>query len=145
MSGDVQLCVLKVGGEDYVVDIRRVEEILTAPPVTRVARAPAFLEGVLTLRGEVVPVVDVRKRLLVAPQVPPRRREKLVVCRVGRRRVGLVVDAVTQVIKVSGAELKPAPLAAQPGRRAHVLGVCEVQGSLKLLLDVKALLTEEPQ
>jgi len=144
MSDDAQLCVLKVGGEDYVVDIRRVEEIIPAPVVTPVPRAPAFLEGVLKLRGDVVPVIDVRKRLRVTPAVPPRRQEKLIVCRVGRRRVGLIVDAVVAVVKLPKSELKPAPLAARPGRAAHVLGVCGEPGKLKLLLDVKALLVEDP-
>jgi purine-binding chemotaxis protein CheW len=139
-EGLVQLCVLRIGSEEYVLDIRRVEEIIPAPTVTPVPRAPSFLEGVLKLRGEVVPVVDVRKRLRVAPSGA---KDKLVVCRVGRRRVGLVVDAVTSVLKVERSELKPAPLAAHPGRMPHVLGVCGEPGRLRLLLDVKALLTED--
>jgi purine-binding chemotaxis protein CheW len=63
---DVQLCVLEIGHETYVVDLKRVEEILPAQVATPVPRAPVFLEGVVKLRGEIVPVVDVRKRLGVA-------------------------------------------------------------------------------
>ncbi|MEW6431631.1 MAG: chemotaxis protein CheW [Myxococcota bacterium] len=147
----LQLCVLRVGAEEYVVDLARVDEILPVPGVTPVPRAPSFLEGVVKLRGEVVPVVDVRRRLgipkgqgqVLSPSGKPRNRERLVVCRIGRRRVGLVVDAVTHVVKVPRAALRPAPLAAGPGRSPHVLGVCGEAGSLKLLLDVKALVTED--
>lgn len=156
MSDDVQLCVLEVAGDDYVIDIRRVEEIIAVPPLTPVPKAPRFLEGVIRLRGEVLPVLDVRRRLGVPTPVErgagprERRRERLVVCRVGTRRIGLVVDAVTHVVKVARASLRPAPLAASPGRAPHVLGVCgdgapaaPPRGKLRLLLDVKTLLTEE--
>jgi purine-binding chemotaxis protein CheW len=96
-------------------------------------------------------VVDVRRRLgiptgqghVLSPSGKPRNRERLVVCRIGRRRVGLVVDAVTHVMKVPRASLRPAPLTAAPGRRPHVLGVCGEPGDLKLLLDVKALVIED--
>jgi purine-binding chemotaxis protein CheW len=143
-TDEVQLCVLRVGGEEYVVDIRRVEEILPVPALTVVPRAPKFLEGVVRLRNDVLPVIDVRKRLGVTPRrTSKRHRDKLVVCRVGRRRVGLVVDAVTQVLRVPRSEMKPAPLAATPGRQPHVLGVTGSERQLRMLLDVKALLVED--
>ncbi len=146
----LQLCVLRVGAVEYVVDLARVDEIVPVPPLTVVPRAPAFLEGVARLRGEVLPVVDVRRRLGVpsgqgqafSPSGKPRNRERLVVCRIGLRRVGLIVDAATHILKVPRGSLRPAPLTAEPGRRPHVLGVCGEAGSLKLLLDVKALVSE---
>lgn len=144
----VQLCVLEVGAETYVIDLKRVDEILPAQPPTPVPKAPLFLEGVVKLRGEIVPVVDVRKRLGVAPKVTAttdrrlKRRERLVVCRLGRRRVGFLVDAVTRVVRVERSELKPAPLTASPGRTPHVLGVCGDPGHLKLMLDLLSLVEE---
>jgi len=149
--GLCQLCVLRVGTEEYVVDLARVDEILPVPSVTPVPRAPAFLEGVVKLRGEVLPVVDVRRRLgvekglgqVLSPSGKPRNRERLLVCRIGRRRVGFVVDAVTHVLKVPRSSLRPAPLTAGPGRPPHVLGVVGEAGQLKLLLDVKALVAGE--
>jgi purine-binding chemotaxis protein CheW len=145
----LQLCVWRVGTEDFVVDLRRVDEILVVPVVTKVPRAPSFLEGVVRLRGDVLPVVDVRRRLGVTPAAPisaptgrVKVRERLVVCRIGGRRVGFIVDAVTQVVKVWRSTLRPAPLTARPGVRQHVLGVCGERGALKLLLDVKALIEE---
>lgn len=144
-----QLCVLSVAGDDYVIDIKRVDEIIAVPALTPLPRAPGFLEGVVKLRGEVLPVVDVRRRLGVPTpaerQAPPRerKRERLVVCRVGLRRVGLVVDAVTQVVKVERAAIRPAPLATSPGKQPFVVGVVGDPSRLRLLLDVKALLTED--
>jgi len=146
---DVQLCVLEIGQETYVVDLKRVEEILPAQPTTPVPRAPPFLEGVVKLRGEIVPVVDVRKRLGVAPRSAttndPRvkRRERMVVCKLGRRRVGFLVDGVTRVLRVARTDLKPAPLTATPGKTPHVLGVVGEPGHLKLMLDLLALVGDD--
>lgn len=156
MSGEldtnlVQLCVVRLGLESFAIDLARVDEILRAPPVTPVPRAPSFLEGVVKLRGEVLPVVDARKRLRIpsapvqalTPSGKPKRTERLVVCRVGTRRLGVLVDAVTQVRRVPRASLRPAPLAATPGSDPHVVGVAEHGQTLTLLLDVKALLRED--
>ena len=146
---DVQLCVLEIGQETYVVDLKRVEEILPAQATTPIPRAPAFLEGVVKLRGEIVPVVDVRKCLGVLPRSAtnpdPRvkRRERMVVCKLGRRRVGFLVDAVTRVLRVARTDLKPAPLTATPGKRPHVLGVCGEPGHLRLMLDLLALVGDD--
>jgi purine-binding chemotaxis protein CheW len=153
----LQLCVWRVGQEDYVVDLRRIDEILAVPQVTRVPRSPSFLHGVVKLRGDVLPVIDVRKRLassagaawseplpqVLTPSGKVKLKERLVVCRIGTRRVGFIVDAVTQVMKVARSTLRPAPLTNRPGGRPHVLGVCGDQDALKLMLDVKALVFEE--
>ncbi len=142
----VQLCVVRIGSETYALDLKRIDEIIPVPQLTALPRAPSFLEGVVRLRGEVLPVVDARKRLhvdstaaaAVTPSGKPRRTERLVVCRVGTRRIGVLVDAVAQVRRVARSTLKPAPLAS-----AHVLGVTGEGAQLTMLLDVKALLTED--
>jgi purine-binding chemotaxis protein CheW len=155
MSADpalIQLCVMRIGSESYAIDLRRVDEILPVPVLTPLPRAPAFLEGVARLRGEVLPVIDSRKRLQVAPATvgaltpsgKPKRTERLVVCRVGTRRIGVLVDAVKQVLRVPRTALRPAPLANRPGSQPHVLGVTGEGAQLTLLLDVKALLAEDP-
>ncbi len=142
-SDVVQLCIVQVGLAEYALDLKRVDEILVVPVVTAMPRAPSFVEGVVKLRGEVVPVIDVRKQLevtSVAIDDKSKRRQRMVVCKIGRRRIGLLVDAVTQIIRVPYEELRPAPLAATPGQAAHVVGVCGPFDRLRLLLDVKAFL-----
>lgn len=139
---EMQLCCLTIGGGAYVVDIRRIEEILPAPALTSLPRAPAFVEGIVRLRGDVIPVVDARKRLGVAPAAV-KGRAKLIVCRVGRRRVGVLVDGVTHVLRLDAGAVRAAPVASAPGGTPFVLGVCGEPGALKLLLDVKALVSDE--
>ena len=148
----VQLCTFRIGGEDYALDIMRVREIIQPLPVTPVPRAPPFVEGVVRLRGEVVPIVDVRKRFGL-PATPPTRKSKYLIVMVAGRRLGLVVDEVCEVLRLARADIRPAPdLVGQRGPR-FFLGVCggdAAQGAaarrgggptrLRLLLNVKALL-----
>jgi purine-binding chemotaxis protein CheW len=144
----VQLCTFRIGGEDYAVDIMRVREIVHPQPVTPVPRAPEFLEGVIRLHGEVIPVVDARRRFGL-PERPPTRKTRFLILNVAGRRLGLVVDEVCEVLRVPRSELRPAPpLVGQQGPR-FFLGVFGGEPGmgkrpggprLRLLLNVKALL-----
>jgi len=150
----IELCIFRVGDEEYAIDLRRMREILQPLPITPVPRGPAFMEGVVNLRGEVIPVVDVRKRLGLAGPAGP--RPKVLVVNVAGRVLGLVVDGVSGVIRLARSAIgPPPPLLAASGSRLF-LGVCGaaegrpgtgVRGGkgpasprLRLLLNVKALL-----
>jgi purine-binding chemotaxis protein CheW len=144
-----QLCTFRVGGEDYAIDIMRVREIIPPLPVTPVPRAPAFVEGVVRLRGDVVPVLDVRRRLGV-PITPATRKTKVLIVNVAGRRLGLVVDEVTEVVRIPRSDIRPAPSLVEGHGPRFFLGVCGWEsgpgaarrgaGRLRLLLNVKALL-----
>ncbi len=138
----VQLCCFTVGREEYVIDIMRVEEILPPQRVIPVPRAPSFVEGMLHLRGALLPVVDLRERLMTT-EAPPSPKTRLLVCLLGRRRLALRVDRVTEVMRVRRSELKPAPALLSPGRAPFVVGVCGTVERPRLLLDIKALLRAE--
>jgi purine-binding chemotaxis protein CheW len=144
----VQLCTFRIGGEDYAVDLMRVQEIIPPRPITPVPRAPAFLEGVTRIRGEVLPVLDVRKRLGVPPAADA-RRVRFLVTSVARRRIALVVDEVCEVVRLPRREIRAAPALGDEGAPRFFLGVCggdasqvgrRGAGRLRLLLNVKALL-----
>jgi purine-binding chemotaxis protein CheW len=140
-----QLCTFRVGGEDYAIDIMRVREIIHPLPITPVPRAPAFVEGVVRLRGEVIPVLDVRRRLGLAT-TPATRRSRFLVVNVAGRRIALVVDEVREVLRLPRSEIRPAPSLGAAGGPRFFLGVCGGDrpggrsGTLRLLLNVKALL-----
>lgn len=154
----VQLCVFFVGSEEYAVDIMRVEEILQPQRLTPIRGAPSFLEGVIRLRGAVIPVVDLRKRLLGQSEPVNTPKTRLLVCWLGRKRVAFTVDRVSEVLRVRRGDIKPAPALGAVGPAPFVVGVygepeattrdkrsLQERGSerLRLLLDVKALLLAE--
>lgn len=148
----VQLCVFLVGAEEYAVDIMRVRELLHPHPIIPLRGAPSFLEGVIQhyKTGAILPLVDLRKRLL-GPQAPPPERTRLLVCYLGRRRVAFAVDRVTEVVRLRRSEIKPAPALGAQGPWPYVVGVYQPPQRpersrperLKLLLDVRALLRAE--
>ena len=138
----VQLCAFFVGNEEYVLDIMRVEEILPPQRITPIPHAPSFVEGVLHLRGTLLPVVDLRRRLL-GQATPESPKSRLLVCRLGPRRVAVRVDRVAEVLRVRRGDIKPAPSMVVAGRSPFVVGVCGPPDRLRLLLDLKALLRAE--
>jgi len=159
----VELCAFQVGDEEYLIDIHRIREILQLVPITPVPAAPPFVEGVADLRGEVIPVVDVRKRLGLEPRGGV--GGKLLVVNVGGQMLGLLVDAVVEVVRTTRSRIGPPPALVTGGARLF-LGVCgagkgtrapatdpqraapasrgAAPAKLRLLLNVKALLTPGP-
>ncbi|OJH39814.1 chemotaxis protein CheW [Cystobacter ferrugineus] len=147
----VQLCAFFVGTEEYAVDIMRVEEILQPQRLTPLRGAPSFIEGVIRLRGAILPVVDLRKRLIGLSSPVDTPKTRLLVCWLGRRRVAFTVDRVSEVVRLRRSDIKPALGAVGPA--PFVVGVygapegrdASAPGSerLRLLLDVKALLLAE--
>jgi purine-binding chemotaxis protein CheW len=123
----------------------RVREIIHPQPITPVPRAPVFVEGVIRLRGDVIPVIDVRKRFGL-PATPATRRSRFLVVNVAGRRIALVVDEVREVLRLPRSEIRPAPALGAPGGPRFFLGVCggdaggRAGAALRLLLNVKALL-----
>ena len=143
-----QLVAFGVGAGEYALDIMRIKEIINPVAVTPIPKAPHFIEGVIELRGAILPVVDVRKRFDLPPSPPVRAMKYLIVgIDVGETRmiVGLVVDRVSEPLRVPKSEIKGAPQLTT-AERAYFNGVVHHQGRMLMVLDVDALLsTNEKQ
>ena len=143
-----QLVAFGVGSGEYALDIMRIKEIINPVAVTPIPKAPHFIEGVIELRGAILPVVDVRKRFDLPPSPPVRAMKFLIVgIDVGETRmiVGLVVDRVSEPLRVPKSEIKGAPQLTT-AERAYFNGVVHHQGRMLMVLDVDALLsTNEKQ
>ena len=137
-----RLLVFRLGDEEFGLPVEVVDEVAPAPAqVTRVPKTPKFLEGVINLRGEVLPVVDQRRRFDMPPSPDPGAR-RLVVVRTERHRAGLIVDSVSEVLQTTAESIEPAPDLTGEGARL-VEGVINLEqaGRLILLLDPAELLT----
>ena len=139
----VQLTAFRVGQEEYVVDIMRVREILRPVAITKVRKGPRFVEGVISLRGEVIPIVDLRRRFDVPMEDTPHRR--IIILTVEGRVIGLVVDAVTEVVRAPRSALRAAPGVFDTNQAPYFLGVCHHRGRTLLLLNVKNVVTSEEE
>jgi purine-binding chemotaxis protein CheW len=137
-----QYLVFRLGDEEYGLPIGAVEEVAQVPErIARVPNTPKFLEGVINLRGEVVPVVDQRKRFQM-PALDQRTSRRLVVVRTDRHTAGLIVDSVSEVLRVAADDMDVAPDLTGEGKKL-VMGVANLdsQKRIILLLDPAELLT----
>ncbi len=137
-----EVLAFSLAGEEHGIDILRLREIIRPRPVTEVPRAPASILGVISVRGEIIPVVDLRLRLRkgAAPPTPARDARVLIVTRDGAT-YGLLVDAVHQVVRLREEEIEPPPpmLSAEAGELIAGIGRPR-QDRLVILLDLDAVL-----
>jgi purine-binding chemotaxis protein CheW len=129
-----------VAGEEFAIDIRRVWEIIRVRPVTELPGVAGFISGIISLRGEIVPVLDLRRRLGFPPPQEPSPSAKIVVAIDEGRYVGLAVDAVAHKVRVpvSGITAPSALLGAQES--GFLRGVCRHDGRLLAVLNADAVL-----
>jgi len=109
-----------LGGEEYGIDILRIDEILKYRPPTEVPRAPAFILGVIAVRGLIIPVMDLRMRVRL-PATPPAKDSRILVVTRDGDRYGLVVDAVHQVVRMREEEVEPPPAMLGGGPEAEFI------------------------
>lgn len=139
-----QLVVFDLADEHYGVDIGAVESIIKLQPITAMPHAPGFVEGVTNLRGTVLPVVDLRKRFgLTAPEATSETR--IVVAELDGTQVGMVVDAVTEVLRVPADDIEPPSPVVTTTDSSFVTGIAKVGERLIILLDLDKVLTAEEQ
>jgi purine-binding chemotaxis protein CheW len=140
-DAEEQLVVFALGTETYGLRIDVVREIITLQQVTRVPHAPEFVEGVINLRGRVIPVIDLRRRLGLPPG-ERNRMTRIVVVEGEGGTVGMVVDAVSEVLTVSGESVEP-PSPYVGADVDCVRGIAKVDQRLIILLDLAALLAAD--
>lgn len=128
-----------LGGESFGLPVTHVQEILRVGTITRVPHAPAPVRGVTNLRGRVLPVVDLRIRLGLAP-VPVEAASRVLVVLSRGRQLGLLVDSVQQVARLDRNKVQPPPPDVMTASSDYFLGVCTLAGSLVILLDVDRVL-----
>ncbi|CAK0775197.1 chemotaxis protein CheW [Gammaproteobacteria bacterium] len=135
-----------LGGEDFGVDILKVQEIRGWETVRHLPDAPDFLKGVLDLRGTIVPIIDMRTRFHFArADYTPTTVVIVLVVAQGENRqiVGAVVDGVSDVLEVTGQQLKPAPNLGSKINRRYILGMLSNHQRMVVLLDVDKLFSPE--
>jgi purine-binding chemotaxis protein CheW len=140
-TGQLQVVTFQVGSEIFGLDILVVHEIIRFQPLTRVPNLPAFVEGVLNLRGKVIPVVGLRQRMGLERKEPG-STTKIIVASVQDSVLGFMVDSVSEVLRIGADAIEPAPRLGESGQR-YVHGVGKLENSLLLLMDIDKLLTED--
>jgi len=135
--------------EEYGIGILKVKEIIGMMSITTVPRTPAFVKGVINLRGKVIPVVDLRLKFSMEP-IPYSDRTCIIVVEIDAQSstvfIGIVVDAVSEVLNIKEEEIEETPTFGTQMDTAYILGMAKIGGGVKILLDIdKVLSTKEIQ
>lgn len=138
----IQLACFRVGDQMYSLDILRIKEVIRPQKLTPVPKAPAFIEGVINLRGAVIPVVDLRKRF-DQPIVKASSKTRILICVVSGKIIGLIVDEVAEVKSYSRNEIQPAPRFIKGLDTDYFLGVCQRNDDLVMIMNLEKILSSE--
>jgi purine-binding chemotaxis protein CheW len=138
-SKRLEFLTFALGDEHYGLDIMQVKEIRGYEPVTKIANAPAFIKGVLNLRGDIVPIVDLRLKFAVG-DATYNEFTIVIMLHIGERIVGIVVDAVSDVINISIDEVKPPPQFGVAFDSQYLHGLAPVNEQMIILLNIEKLI-----
>ena len=140
---EYQLVAFKIGDEEFGVDISQVREIVRLIEVTYMPKAPAFIEGVVNLRGQIVAVIDLAKRLGI-PSRPRGDTARIIVIEIGENTVGMIVDSVSEVLRISSENIEEVPGLIETEVPEHYIrGVGKLKDRLLVLLDLSRVLSHE--
>jgi len=141
-EGVRQYLTFALGSEEYALDIGFIREIIKPREITDLPRVPDFVLGILSLRGMIIPVFDLQKRLrLGAVEISPASR--IIVCHRDDRSAGFLVDGITQVVRLPARSIEPPPAVLSGLDRDMVEGVGRHQGRMMILLDLESVLDAE--
>lgn len=132
----------RLGGEEYGIDILKVQEIRSYEPPTRIANAPSFIKGVVNLRGVIVPIVDLRLKL-GCETADYNSFTVVIVLNVKGRVVGAVVDSVSDVLELEAGAIRPAPEMSSAIDTTFITGIGSVAERMLILMDIEGLMASE--
>jgi purine-binding chemotaxis protein CheW len=140
----MQLVGFVIGEELIGVDIMTVQEIIRHSVITPIPNAPDFIEGVINLRGNIIPVIDLRKRLKLVPTDKLNPDVWIIILTVENRLTGFIVDRVTKILNIPASSVKPPPDIVVAGLKSqYIHGVCKLDQRLLILLNFRRILMVE--
>ncbi len=143
-DGETQLVVFVMENEEFACVINDVREVLKMIRITPLPRSLDFVEGVINLRGEVIPVIDLRKRFGL-PDAERTDDSRIIIVEVEERMVGLTVDSVSEVIRLSNKQIQDAPTQVAGGQTDLIMGVGKIEDRMLIILNLGRILTTEEQ
>lgn len=139
MEKELQVVGFRIGEETFGVRIGSVREIVRVPEITAVPNASETIEGVINLRGKIIPVMDLRKRFGLV-EIQSDKKNRILVVEMDNKLVGLIVNSASEVLKIPPSEIESPSSVFADGESSYVTGVGKLNGRLIILLDISKLL-----
>jgi purine-binding chemotaxis protein CheW len=141
-ADELQLVVFSLGREEFAVEVTQVREIMRMEEITRMPKSPPFVEGIINLRGQIIAVVDLARRLNLE-SADRGIDTRIIVVEAEEIKVGMIVDSVSEVLRISGKEVEANPTLATDMSAAYLQGVVKQDNRLIILLDLTRVLSLE--
>jgi purine-binding chemotaxis protein CheW len=139
-----EFIAFRVGAQEFCIDIMSVREIRGWTPATALPHAPAYVRGVINLRGSVLPIVDLAERLGF-PQTDASARQVIIVVQVGAQIIGLLVDAVSDILTLTTENIQPTPDVASDFVKSFVRGILAIDGRMIGVIELDGVMTTESE
>lgn len=140
--GTMQLVSFRLAQEEYGVEITKVQEIILMGEITRVPQTPDYIKGLINLRSTVIPIVDLRLRFGLAQEAAS-DETRIMVVNVAGKTIGIIVDAVSEVLRISKEQIAPPPPTVAGLGREYLTGLVKLENRLLILLDIDKILGSE--
>lgn len=137
-----QFVIFRLGDEKYAVDISNVSGISDFGEITKVPNAPYFIQGIINLRGDIIPIVNLKKRFNIAEKESD-AETRIIIHKIADKDIGFIVDEASQVVKIDDTEIEVAPDIIKGREREYIDGVGKIGDSIVILLDLEKILNEE--
>ena len=139
-----QVVTFHLAKEHYGIDIQNVQEIILVGEITSIPEVPSYVEGLINLRGKVLPVIDLRRRFGLST-AEYNENTRIIVTNTSERTIGLVVDEVHEVLRLEGSQIEPLPDGLTNVNVEYIVGVVKLEGRILILLDTDVVLSDEAQ
>lgn len=139
---DVQLVIFNLGNEEYAVDIMQVKEIVNYIEPVKVPNTPEFIEGIINLRSEIIPIINLKKRFNIADN-DLREQNRIMVMNIESKKAGFIVDDASEVISIDEESIEPAPDIVVDIDRKYITGIGKAQDRILIILELDKLFSEK--
>ncbi len=140
----MQLVSFRLADEEYGIEIKKVREIILVGEITRVPQTPPYVKGLINLRSTVIPIIDLKLRFGL-PETAPTDETRIVVANVNGKTIGVIVDAVSEVLRISKDQIAPPPPTVAGLGREYLVGLARLKERLLILLDIEKIMLEDIQ
>jgi len=130
---------LYVGDQSFCIELNRIREIRRWEPITMLPHSPAFVLGVVNLRGAVIPIIDLAAKLGF-PSLEPTKRNVIIICNLGNQVIGLLVESVSEILTVNLSELKEAPRVKEDETNRAIRGVISIKEDMIRVIDLESMM-----
>lgn len=142
-NGSISLVTFRLGSGEYAIDIMQAKEIIKIEKITLIPNAPDFVEGVINLRGNIIPIIDLKKRFKIEDLTNQEKNTGIIIVKIDNLDMGIIIDSISKVVSIANSNIQPPPPMFSGIGQRYIKGVGKIGDKLLVVLDLAKLFTEE--